>query len=106
MIGNPGMRQEALRVVVEEFMTELARVSGRPLVRNILLADKKRPERHRTFLKWLEDCLLPDDMEGYARVRERTPGTTLATGEHWYGVHPFAQAAHHEVTQSDTREDD
>ncbi len=40
---------------VEDFLTELARVSGRPIVRNILLADVTRPERHRTFLKWLED---------------------------------------------------
>ena len=44
-------------------------------------------------VKWLEDYLLPDDMEGYQRVRQRLPGATLATGEHWYTIHPFALAA-------------
>ncbi|HLZ26163.1 MAG TPA: hypothetical protein VKV73_02470, partial [Chloroflexota bacterium] len=34
-----------------------------------------------------------EDLAGYARVRERLPGPTLASGEHWYGPHPFATAA-------------
>lgn len=55
----------------------------------VRLAEALRPYR----IKWLEDVLLPEDMEGYARLRQRLPGTTLATGEHWYTVHPFAQAA-------------
>lgn len=53
------------------------------------LADMLRPYR----LKWLEDLLLPDDFEGYADLRQRAPGVTLASGEHWYGVKPFAAAA-------------
>jgi L-rhamnonate dehydratase len=44
-------------------------------------------------IKWLEDYLAPEDMNGYARVRERVPWQTLATGEHWYTPHPFATAA-------------
>ena len=44
-------------------------------------------------IKWLEDYLLPEDMDSYAKVRERVPGQTLATGEHWYTIHPFATAA-------------
>jgi L-rhamnonate dehydratase len=44
-------------------------------------------------IKWLEDYLLPEDMDSYAKVRQRVPGQILATGEHWYGIHPFAQAA-------------
>jgi len=55
----------------------------------VRLGEALRPYR----IKWLEDYLLPEDIEGYARVRERLPGTTLASGEHWYGPHPFAAAA-------------
>jgi len=55
----------------------------------VRLGEALRPYR----IKWLEDYLLPEDLEGYARVRERLPGTTLASGEHWYGLHPFAAAA-------------
>ncbi len=40
---------------VEEFMTTLARASGRPIVRNILLADDKDPARYRNFLDWLNE---------------------------------------------------
>lgn len=53
------------------------------------LAELLRPYR----LKWLEDLLLPDDLEGYAGLRRRAPSATLASGEHWYGVAPFAAAA-------------
>jgi L-rhamnonate dehydratase len=55
----------------------------------VRLAEALRPYR----VKWLEDALLPEDMDGYARLRRRVPGATLATGEHWYTIHPFAQAA-------------
>ncbi len=55
----------------------------------VRLMEALRPYR----VKWLEDYLLPDDMEGYGRVRERLPWATLATGEHWYTIHPFALAA-------------
>ena len=55
----------------------------------VRLGEALRPYR----IKWLEDYLLPEDLEGYARVRQRLPGTTLASGEHWYGLHPFAAAA-------------
>ena len=44
-------------------------------------------------IKWLEDYLLPEDMQSYANLRSRVPGQTLATGEHWYTIHPFAEAA-------------
>ena len=55
----------------------------------VRLGEALRPYR----IKWLEDYLLPEDLEGYARVRERLPGITLASGEHWYTLHPFAVAA-------------
>ena len=55
----------------------------------VRLVEALKPYR----IKWLEDCLLPEDMDSYARLRSRVPGQTLATGEHWYTVHPFALAA-------------
>jgi len=44
-------------------------------------------------IKWFEDFVLPADLGSYANVRQRLPTQTLATGEHWYGVQPFAFAA-------------
>lgn len=55
----------------------------------VRLAERLRPYR----LKWIEDYLLPDDLDGYAAVRERLPWQTLASGEHWYTPRPFMQAA-------------
>ena len=44
-------------------------------------------------LRWIEDFLLPDDLTGFAAVRQRLPGQGLATGEHWYLARPFFAAA-------------
>lgn len=52
----------------------------------VRLAEKVRPYK----LKWIEDYLRFDDIEGYAEVRERLPWQTLASGEHWYGPATFA----------------
>lgn len=41
---------------VEAFMTSLARASGRPIVRNILLANDEYPKAHRAFLEWLNEA--------------------------------------------------
>jgi L-rhamnonate dehydratase len=57
----------------------------------VRLAEVLRPYR----VKWIEDYLPPDDMDSYFKVRQRLPGVTLATGEHWYTIHPFALAASH-----------
>lgn len=54
----------------------------------VRLAEELKPYR----VKWLEDSFLPEDMESYRKLRVRTPSTILATGEHWYTVHPFAEA--------------
>lgn len=67
----------------------------------VRLAEVLRPYR----VKWLEDYLPPDDMDSYFKVRQRLPGTILATGEHWYTIHPFALAASHglvDIMQPDT----
>ena len=51
-------------------------------------------ERLRPYdLKWLEDCLMPEDFRGFAEMRKRLPWQGLATGEHWYTPLPFSQAA-------------
>ena len=55
----------------------------------VRLVEALRPYR----LKWLEDYLLPEDMDGYIKVRRRVPDQVLATGEHWHTIHPFALAA-------------
>ena len=44
-------------------------------------------------IKWLEDYMLPEDMDSYSKIRQRIPGQILATGEHWDNIHPFSDAA-------------
>jgi L-rhamnonate dehydratase len=55
----------------------------------VRLAERLRPYR----LRWIEDCLLPEDLDGQSELRRRLPWQGLATGEHWYTVFPFAAAA-------------
>ena len=55
----------------------------------VRLAERLRPYG----LRWIEDCLPPDDGEGWSVLRQRLPWQTLATGEHWYTVAPFLQSA-------------
>jgi N-acyl-D-aspartate/D-glutamate deacylase len=40
---------------IEEFMTALAEISGRPIARNILMGNVEFPDQHKRFLKWLEE---------------------------------------------------
>ena len=54
----------------------------------VRLAEILKPYR----LKWIEDYLLPEDLEGFEQVRKRLPGQGLATGEHWYLPQTFATA--------------
>lgn len=55
----------------------------------VRFAQRMQPYR----LRWIEDCLLPDDLDGVAALRERLPGHGLAGGEHWYSPAPFIRAA-------------
>jgi L-rhamnonate dehydratase len=49
-------------------------------------------ERVRRYgLKWIEEYLIPEDLDGHVAVRERLPWQTLATGEHMYTPWPFQQ---------------
>jgi L-rhamnonate dehydratase len=43
-------------------------------------------------LDWIEECLPPDDFDGYARLREALTGVTLVTtGEHEYTRYGFRE---------------
>lgn len=55
----------------------------------VRLAERLRPYR----LKWMEECLIPEDLDAHVALRERLPWQTLATGEHWYTHVPFQWAA-------------
>ena len=44
-------------------------------------------------IKWLEDYLLPEDMESYATCAPGYRANPIGDGEHWYTIHPFAEAA-------------
>jgi L-rhamnonate dehydratase len=59
----------------------------------VRLAERLRPYR----LKWIEDCLIPEDLDGFAELRRRVPWLSLATGEHWYALPPFFHAARHQL---------
>ncbi|WP_254280743.1 enolase C-terminal domain-like protein [Haloarcula marina] len=54
----------------------------------VRLADRLEPYD----LTWIEECLPPRDLAGYAKLRERLPRQTLTTGEHWYETETFLQA--------------
>jgi L-rhamnonate dehydratase len=59
----------------------------------VRLAERLRLHR----LRWMEDCLIPDDLDGHATLRQRLPWMGLATGEHWYVPQTFAHAAAHRL---------
>jgi L-rhamnonate dehydratase len=51
-------------------------------------------ERLRPYnLRWIEDCLKPENIGAHEALRARIPWQGLSTGEHWYTMHPFAYAA-------------
>jgi L-rhamnonate dehydratase len=57
----------------------------------VRLAELLRPYR----LAWIEECLIPEDLDGHLALRARLPWQTLSTGEHWYTHVPFQWAAAH-----------
>ena len=59
----------------------------------VRLAEALRPYR----LRWMEECLIPEDFDAHIALRERLPWQGLATGEHWYTHVPFQWAAAHRV---------
>jgi L-rhamnonate dehydratase len=59
----------------------------------VTLAERLRPYH----LKWIEECLVPEDLDGHIQLRQRLPWQTLATGEHWYTHFPFQWAIQHKA---------
>jgi L-rhamnonate dehydratase len=59
----------------------------------VRLAETLRPYG----LRWLEECLIPEDLDAHRILRKRLPWQALATGEHWYTHVPFQWAARHKV---------
>ncbi|MBM3214097.1 L-rhamnonate dehydratase [Candidatus Poribacteria bacterium] len=57
----------------------------------VRLAERLKPYR----LKWIEEFLLPEDLEGHIQVRQRVPWQTLAGGEHLFTAYPFRQLIEH-----------
>ena len=57
-------------------------------------------ERLREFrLYWIEEPLSPDDLEGYARLCREVRGPLIASGEHEYTRHGFAELIRHKAVQ-------
>ena len=59
----------------------------------VRLAEALRPYK----LKWMEECLIPEDLDAHRLLRQRLPWQTLATGEHWYTHVPFQWAIRNQV---------
>lgn len=59
----------------------------------VRLAERLRPYN----LRWIEDCLTPENLDAHRTLRDRLPWQGLATGEHWYTSYPFAFAASHHL---------
>jgi len=53
----------------------------------IRLARRLKPYK----LKWIEEYLIPEDIEGYKAVRRAVNWISLASGEHWFTRWPFMQ---------------
>jgi L-rhamnonate dehydratase len=47
---------------------------------SLRMVDALQPYR----VRWIEECLPPDDYDGYAELTRRTEGMAVATGEHEY----------------------
>lgn len=57
----------------------------------VRLAERLRPYR----LKWIEEYLIPEDLDGHVAVRERVPFVSLATGEHLHTRWPYRPLIEH-----------
>lgn len=59
----------------------------------VRLAEALRPYR----LRWIEEALPAEDVDGHKELRRRVPWQSFATGEHWYGTRAFQHAASHHL---------
>jgi L-rhamnonate dehydratase len=55
----------------------------------VRLAERLRPYH----LRWIEDALVPDNLDAHVALRERLNWMAIATGEHWYTPEQFMVAA-------------
>ncbi len=62
----------------------------------VRLAEALRPHR----LRWMEECLIPEDLDAHLELRRRLPWQPLATGEHWYTAVPFHWALRHHAVDT------
>ena len=60
----------------------------------IRLAQRLKPYR----LKWIEEFLIPEDIDGHVRVRDAVNWVSLAGGEHLYTRWPFKQIIRERVS--------
>ncbi|HCR19090.1 MAG TPA: L-rhamnonate dehydratase [Candidatus Latescibacteria bacterium] len=51
----------------------------------VRLANRLKPYK----LKWMEEFLIPEDIDGHRAVREAVNWTSLASGEHLYSRYPY-----------------
>jgi len=51
----------------------------------VRLAERLRPYK----LRWIEECLIPEDIDGHKELRRRIQGVSLASGEHMTTRFPF-----------------
>jgi L-rhamnonate dehydratase len=68
----------------------------------VRLMERMRPYR----LRWLEEPLVPGDLEGHIRIKQACPTIPLATGEDHHGRFAFRQLVEHrcvDVLQPDLR---
>jgi N-acyl-D-aspartate/D-glutamate deacylase len=76
MAGDPAIPDEGRRCY-----ETLARVSGRPILYNVVVPDEREPERHLNTLKWLEDCR-KQGLQVYGQALTTRGGLTF-TFEDW-----------------------
>ena len=58
---------------------------------SVRLAERLRPYK----LRWLEECLIPEDIKSHIKLKECLPWQTLASGEHFYTHYPYQQMVEH-----------
>lgn len=66
----------------------------------VQLAERLRPYR----LRWMEEPLIPPDLEGHIAIKQAVPWMPIATGEDHHGRHAFRQLIEHrcvDVVQPD-----
>lgn len=66
----------------------------------VQLADRLRPY----YLRWMEEPLIPLDLESHIELKRSVPWMPIATGEHHHGRHAFRQLVEHravDVVQPD-----